>query len=409
MEKTRILLIIPNLGMGGAQRVFHQQLALLSPHFNVQGCVFNWDGALDEDKTNGILSLEVPAGRTWIRKISYFVLRVIRLRKIKRQMNIQVSISHLEGADYINLFSSGSDKVICWIHGTKKFDRNIKGILGLIRKYILMPLIYRRVDKIVTVSKGIKDELKNTFKDVDTLLDTVYNGFDVELIQKLASDSVDAAFLQMSNTSEIIITHGRLSRQKNLRALIGIFEAYRKSVGSKLVIIGDGELRQELLDECQKLGLKTWSCWKKMPWDDLHEVYFLGQQQNPFKYLKHASLYVMTSAWEGFPLALCEAMVCRLPVMATDCYTGPKEILAPEISLSELVTVPYYANFGLLMPLADASNTTVMKIWCEALMDMLRDKHRLKRYSEVGINRICDFDLKLIINETVEVINDVNH
>ena len=409
MEKTRILLIIPNLGMGGAQRVFHQQLALLSPYFSVQGCVFNWDGAFDEDKADSILSLEVPAGRTWIRKISYFVLRVVRLRKLKRQMDIKVSISHLEGADYINLFSSGSDKVICWIHGTKKFDGNIKGFVGLIRKYILMPLIYRRVDKIVTVSKGIKEELKNTFKDVDTLLDTVYNGFDVELIQKLASDPVDAAFIQMTSTSEIIITHGRLSRQKNLRALINIFRESRKSVGSKLVIIGDGELRQELLSECQQLGLKTWSCWEKMPWDDHHEVYFLGHQQNPFKYLKHASLYVMTSAWEGFPLALCEAMVCRLPVMAADCYTGPREILAPEISLSQLVSVPYYANFGLLMPLAEAADTTVMKMWCEALMDMLGNKHRLKSYSEVGIKRICDFDLQLIINQTVEVINGVNH
>jgi hypothetical protein len=126
MDKPKVLIIIPNLGKGGAQRVFHQQFAYLATVADVTGCVFNWDGAFDSDKNGNIISLNVPGGSSIISKIYCFWRRCVELRRVKRKRGIQISISHLEGADYVNILSRVSDRTVCWIHGTKKFDNNFE-------------------------------------------------------------------------------------------------------------------------------------------------------------------------------------------------------------------------------------------------------------------------------------------
>ena len=407
MGKPTILIIIPNLGQGGAQSIFRHHMHHLSLHFKVIGCVFNWDGAFETDKSENVISLDVPGGKTWVHKTYYFILRIIKLRHLKREMKIDVSISHLEGADYVNLLSRDSDKVICWIHGTKKFDENITGLLGLVRHHILMPLVYRRAEKIITVSRGIQDEFKNSFKGVEGLLGTIYNGFDVEDIQKLSLEEADGDFIELCQKSKVVITHCRLSKQKNLTALVHIFSELVKTSSIKLVIIGDGELRQELLDECKNSGLKTSTCWENLAWSDSCDVYFLGQQQNPFKYLRHASLYIMTSNWEGFPLAVCEAMVCKLPVIASDCYTGPREILSPEITSPQPVSKPYYATFGLLMPLANIDTNPTIKVWANEVQRLMENTAQMNKYSKEGIERIKEFDLDSIMAQTVELVETI--
>lgn len=407
MSRLKLLIIIPNLGRGGAQRIYHQQLKHLAPYFDVQGTVFNWDGAFDEDKTEATLSLDVPGGRTWAHKIYYFFLRIVRLRKLKREKNIDISISHLEGADYVNILSRRSEKVICWIHGTKKFDKNIKGLSGFIRHHVLMPLIYIRAEKIVTVSRGIQEEFKHNFRGTQSILKTVYNGFDVIKIQQDSLEMAEDTFIKLAESSSIIITHCRLSKQKNLMSLFFIFKRLIKAKSAKLVIIGDGEMRGELINFSRQSGLKTWVCWSNSPLNMTGDVFFLGHQQNPFKYLSKASLYIMTSNWEGFPLALCEAMVCGLPVMASDCYTGPREILASELNSSQPITDPYYGKFGILMPLADCKNELLINVWVDTIKYVMENKVLLNQYSKSGVERIGEFDLNITIRQTVEMIRTV--
>jgi glycosyltransferase involved in cell wall biosynthesis len=405
--KRKVLLIIPNLGRGGAQRVFHQQLKYLSNDFDVMGCVFNWDGAFEEDKASNIVSLNVSGGVTLLQKIRTFILRIIRLRKLKRENKIDISISHLEGADYVNLLSRGSDKTICWIHGTKKFDRNITGPLGVARHHVLMPILYRRAQKIVTVSNGIRDEMKDSYKGMGDLLQTIYNGFDREFIQTQSLVSVDNNFLKLTKISKTIITHCRLSKQKNLLALIHIFKELIRTTNSKLIIIGDGELRDELIQGCQLINLETWTFWGDDPWSEVCDVFFLGQKQNPFKYLHHASLYIMTSDWEGFPLALCEAMVCGIPVVASDCNAGPREILDPSLNLTQPITMPHNGKYGVLMPMAESKNQLSIGKWVNELQRILRDEELLKKYAWCGAERIKDFKLTYSIEQTVRLLQEI--
>ncbi|MEJ7645111.1 MAG: glycosyltransferase [Chryseolinea sp.] len=405
MRTIRLLLIIPNLGPGGAQRVFHQQLQAFPSYFQVTGCVFNWDDSHSSDQKQNIFSLDIPAGRSHFGKIYYFLKRIIRLRKMKRSRGIDVSISHLEGADYVNVLS-GVGKTICWIHGSKKFDQNIRGLLGFIRQRILMPVLYRQADFIITVSKGIANELRAYLKMSVVPVETIYNGFDIAGIKKQGADKVDDGIQSLQSDGAVIITHCRLSRQKNLSTLLSIFSHLRGSEKVKLVIVGDGELRDSLIEFSRKLGLTIWTVWDKNIMTASSDVFFLGHHDNPLKYLKHADLYVMTSLWEGFPLALCEAIIVGLPVIAADCHTGPREILLPDLEAPQPIAQPLASPLGCLMPMLTINERERIDQWAYTIASMLKNANKHDHAENAGVH-MKKFDIDIAIRRTVEVIHKV--
>ena len=398
----KILLIIPNLGRGGAQQVFRDQLQYFSTKYNAVGCVFNWDDTFEDDRQPNIISLDVPAGKNPFGKIICFFKRVSALKKIKRQHQIDISISHLEGADYINLLSKKKDRVICWIHGTKAFDENINGVVGLLRRKILIPLTYRFSDKIVTVSDGIRQELFQTFRVPTRKTTTIYNSFILEDIVTKASQTVSPQAESIFAGSPIIVTHCRLSRQKNLFALLDIYFALKKQVNARLMILGDGELREQLLSHCLKNGLYVYTVWNhKQSVHANYDIYFMGYERNPYPYLQRSTLYAMTSSWEGFPLSLCEAMACGLPVITTDCYTGPREIIAPNLKTSQPVNQPTSTDYGVLMPLASSDST---KVWSDTIISLLDRPEMRNHLSAKGKERILMFDRKEIGKQWSSVV-----
>jgi glycosyltransferase involved in cell wall biosynthesis len=398
-----LLLLIPNLGRGGAQQVFNDQLRFYS-HFQATGCVFNWDGAFVEETNLNIVSLDVPAGKNFISKLLNFFKRVKAARALKRKLNINVTISHLEGADYVNILSKiKGERIICWVHGSKIFDENIEGTLGILRRRIFIPLAYSRCDKIVTVSEGIRQELIQTFGISPKKITTIYNSFDLETIGNNILAEIPTAHARLFENCQILITHCRLSRQKNLFALIDIYQEGHKTSGAKLMILGDGELREELLAYCKKKNLNVFQIWDKdQPISENFDIYFLGYERNPFPYLSRASLYMMTSSWEGFPLSLCEAMACGLPVISSDCHTGPREIIAPGLH-PQPIEAPLLSKYGMLMPLATEKS---LSAWAETLTSLLQDARLRETLSKSGKERVLAFDRKTISEQWLKILDD---
>ena len=401
MNRHPILIVIPNLGPGGAQRVFRDQLAFYSRHARVVGCVFNWQGSFESDNTSNIVSLNVGGGKSWPGKLLQFWRRIRALKKLKRDLAIRTTISHLEGADYINYFARSGDQRVAWIHGTKVFDGNISGFLGLVRKKLLMPMVYRRFDKIVTVSDGIREEMINTYGVAPGRVRTIYNGIDLGAISRDAGIRLPEQEKRIFEGCVTFITHCRLAKQKNLDGLISVYEGVHQSSKTRLVILGDGELAQSLVELSEGKGLKTFSHWRGDELDASYAVYFLGRRDNPFPYLVASSVFLMTSTWEGFPLSLCEAMACGLLVFASDCHTGPREIITPGLVGPAPVQRPVNVGLGCLMPMCETSEQ--IDLWIQTIKNIVLDSSisKLDKPKE----RIQLLDKLAIEHELLEVIS----
>jgi glycosyltransferase involved in cell wall biosynthesis len=382
-RKPNVLLLIPNLGKGGAQRVFYQHREFLSKDFNVTLCVFNFDGAFEEDTKENILSLNVPGGRNIVEKISCFRKRVQKLKEIKREHKIDLTISHLEGADYVNVLSRQKDKLILWIHGTKLHDKEIKGVVGWLRKAIMLPWLYRRADKIVCVSQLIEVELKSMIPSASQKISTVRNGINVQQVQAKSMEPLPQEWQSLLSKYFVIVTHCRFAPQKNLRALIRLISKLDDMDHVKFVLIGDGQQRNELIELSKTLNISL-----------EEKIFFTGQQKNPFAWLRHSSLYILTSLWEGFPLALCEAIVCGLPVMAADCPTGPKEILG---------AVPA----GVLMPLIREDSPSSIDRWATELRNIIGNPNVLQAYRQQATEGAYQFSDDRTKAETISVVKNI--
>lgn len=410
-SRLRLLIVIPNRGMGGAQRAFHDHSVELGKYYQVTEVIFNEDEVDMYPSGNPVRSLGVPGGGSPLAKVQNFWLRVTRLRELKKELKCDVAVSHLEGADYINLLSKVQEKVIVLIQGSKVHDRNISGAMGILRKKVLMPWLYQRADRIVTVSRDIIPEMTEMFGLPRHKLSAINNSFDVEHVRQLSLEPLDAAMQAVYASAPVLVTSGRLAIQKNQAPLLDVFAVLLKHQPAKLVFIGDGELRQDLLNHARNLGLRVHQA---MDQPNLltsdYDVYFVGLQQNPFKYIRPATVFVFPSAWEGFPLALGEAMTCGIPVVSTDCPTGPREMLALAMEVPKTtLRQAEWAEFGVLMPMLTepASLAADLACWITTLSQLLGDADAQQRLGEAARSRSNDFTHQRIFSQWKKLIDDL--
>lgn len=405
-----LLLIIPNLGLGGAQRVFHDHSVEFARYYPVAETIFNLSGGDLYPSGNPVYSLDVSGGGNLVDKLRNFGRRVRGLRRLREQLRPAVCISHLEGADYVNLLSGGPGKTVLCIHGSKLHDANINGIVGWLRKKVLMPLLYNRADKIVTVSRDIVTELINVFGVEPKKIQTINNFFDVVRIEQAGREPLSAAEAAVYAAGPVLVTSGRLTIQKNQAPLLDVLVQLRRRVPARLMFVGDGELRDSLVAHARSLDLRVFAAWESIALTPEFDVYFLGLQQNPFKYLRPATAFVFPSAWEGFPMALGEAMVCGLPVLSTDCATGPREMLAPVTAApANPLRQAERATYGVLLPLLNQPDTLASDkaVWVEALAELLADPDRRAQLGRLARQRMNDFTREHIFGRWLQLVEEL--
>ena len=131
-------------------------------------------------------------------------------------------------------------------------------------------------------------------------------------ISELKNDKVSEEF---QNDKKVLISIGRLTRQKNFKFLIKNFsKLFEKNNKLQLVIIGDGEKKEELLLQVNELGLHD-------------NIKFIGYKKNVYNYLKHSNYYISTSNWEGSSLSMIDAAYIGIPILCSDCPSGRKEFI----------------------------------------------------------------------------------
>lgn len=174
-------------------------------------------------------------------------------------------------------------------------------------------IVYPRATKIVAISNGVKSELINLLNLSPEKINVIYNPSLTKNKIRKSYEEINHRWFT-SNEFPVVVGVGRLVKQKDFSSLIKAFHILRKKKACKLIIIGDGEEKNTLLNLIQELDLEN-------------EIDLLGFKENPHPYMRLADLFVMSSAWEGFGNVLVEAMAYGTPVISTDCFSGPAEIL----------------------------------------------------------------------------------
>lgn len=346
------------------------------------------------------MSLDVESGTTIFHKLRALWQRISRLRKLKKDLRIDVSISFLEGADYINILSRSGDKVVLSIRGSKRFDETMRNRMPWLRTRILIPWLYRKADVLVAVNYGIASELQKYGLQKSRIV-TIGNFYDLEKITRLSVEPKEVTVEQLYQ-DPIVITTGRLAPEKGLTSLIHVFYGLRRSSHNlRLMVIGDGPQKEELIRTCRHLNLEVHA---GPDFDKRPDVLLLGSQTNVFKYLKGATMYLMNSSSEGFPNGMAEAMICHVPVVSSDCPYGPREILAPEFPFVVPVLEPYIASTGIIMPMIKSEGD--IQTWIKTLSGLLEKKELLLQLAEKGRDRISHFDQSLVVSEWHRVLNN---
>jgi glycosyltransferase involved in cell wall biosynthesis len=320
----RVAIFFHDLGIGGAERVMLQ----LAQGFSEMGHPVD----LVLARAEGPLFSEVPSGVQIIdlktrSPLKMFVGLISYLRKNKPG----VLLSPFEVTSVIAILakkiSDVPTRVVIRISVHLSRNKRTTQWKKFLERFVVSKA-YPLADEVITVSKGVAKDL------------SAYTGIPLERIKVIYNPVVSDELLQAAeqpvhhrffaeNECPVVLGVGRLTEQKDFSTLIKAFDILRKKIPSRLIILGDGEERSYLEELIHSSGLQ-----------DLVDL--PGFDINPFAFMKKASMFVLSSKWEGLPGALIQALACDCPAVSTNCLSGPSEILKD-------------GQYGYLIPVGDVN------------------------------------------------------
>ncbi len=359
----KLLLIVPSLHQGGLEKVCATTARLLQPYFDVQIAIFDSRSIAYDIKGIPVVDLRLPSRPGVIAKVINVLRRGMRLRKLKKEAQIDIAYSFGPTANLANIASGGRAKM--WLGIRSYMDMgNPKQIR----------LFCRCADMVVCCSETICREVQEQYRCGKAV--TLQNPFDIKEVKMLSGR--EEAELPWKE-GRILISMGREDSVKGFWHLLKSFAlVHEKLSDTRLMIIGKGEF-EPYKELAEKLGVNE-------------DIFFTGLKKNPYPYLKKGTLYVLTSYYEGFPNAMVEAMSMGLPVIATDCKTGPREILEDQ--------------YGILIPNMepepdfDPQNITEEeRDLAGQVIGLLEDQDRMQHYREMALKRAGDYTAESYIEK----------
>lgn len=319
LPRKNLLLFRPTLGQGGADRVtltlmqsFDREL--FAPSLVLVKREGEFLGDLPEDIDLTVLGVQ------GLRAAALPLKRLLE----ERQPDIFFSTS------------SGANPVAIMAHKlARQSGRLVISERGLLRRgkvtakkravLALKRALYARADAITAVSDGVRDDLVRELGLARERITVVYNPIVTDEMAEQAAEPVEHEWF--GENVPVILGAGRLVEEKDFGTLIRVFAIVRAKCPVRLVILGEGPLREDLERLARELGIER-------------DFALPGFYKNPFKYMARCSVFVLSSRFEGLPGVLIQAMACGAPVIATDCPSGPSEIITPNAD-------------GMLVPVGD--------------------------------------------------------
>jgi glycosyltransferase involved in cell wall biosynthesis len=197
------------------------------------------------------------------------------------------------------------------------------------------------------------------------------NPIDIPAITQLSQADFSHPWFQPGEPP-VLLALGRLTEQKDFSTLLRAFALLRGSSDARLMIIGDGPQRKDLETLANQLDIAS-------------HVQMPGFMPNPYPYLKRAAMLVLSSRWEGMPSVILEALALGVPIVSTDCQSGPSEILMS-------------GRFGTLVPVGDVTSLAdALKNTLAATLSVKFSETLKKRASDFEPQHLSDRYLRLLI------------
>lgn len=372
---------------GGAERVVSILLEDLVKKYEVHLVVF-YEGLAyqipNQVKMHYLANCSVSSSN--LSKIIYLPYLGFKYYRYCKQNKIDISLSLLNRANYINIlskhFGAKHKTIISERTPTAEFypENSIRGFISR----ALVKLLYPYTDSIIAISKGVAADLANIFGIHKDKIRTIYNPINIEAINaELAT--IKKNDKNLSSHDFTYISVGRLDEKKNFDLLLQAFSILNKS-NTKLIILGDGPLREKLRAKINELNLND-------------SVTLLGFASNIFTHLYNADCFVLPSNCEGFGNVIIEALACGKPVISTDCKYGPSEILAEQqFPVIHDHSQYEFSKYGVLVPL---NNPVTL---AKAMRELADNDVKRESYELVGPQRAQDFNKQNIASQYLEML-----
>ena len=397
--KPKIAILIHSMAGGGAQRFVSHLINSLDDDLEIHLLVF--EDTLAYELPDNLVIKVIDDGNTArgnLLNIARIPLMSFRLLKYCKKNNIGLLLSFLNRPNLTACFTKLIGLKIPLLISERIYtpiwfkEDNFR---GKIAKH-LVSWLYPLADAILPNSQGTRQALENHYGVVNKYF-VIKNIVDLEDIDIKRHEEVDD--VQFDRFTYVYVA--RFSPQKNHQMLIKAFSRLGNK-NAQLLLIGKNyeydklfNTQKEVEELVNTLGLKD-------------KVLILGHKSNPFKYLDRADCFVLASDFEGFPNVLTEAMACGLPIISTDCLTGPRELLAPESGDRTQITGRYeIGQFGVLVPVND-------EIILAAAMKEMMDNQNLRTSYKASIRGVAEKydrgivieDLKRIIDQFLPLVQD---
>lgn len=368
MDKLKIMMLIPELTMGGAQNSFARLAWSLSKEFTVIPIVFDEGLNSFYKLPQDVLSLGTKPAKNKIQKLLNLLKRIRSLSKLKNEISPIACISFLEGADYLNVLTKRKELVVLSIRGSKLHDPNMHAYYFRLRINILIPFLYKKADSIVTVNKGINQELIDQFDIEAKKIHVIYNYIDKNSIDNVATDQ------SVIPTNPFLLFSGRLAHEKGIYGIIKVYSSLLESFPElRLILLGDGPEKDKLISFAKELNLSVGQ-------HETDNICFVGSKLNTNLYVEQATASLLNSVSEGFPNSMAESLLKGKFIVTSDCPYGPRELF--ELGEGKEIVgkrYPIETRGGILLPpISEATEG----LWVNSILQVIRDK------------RVCDIDFR---------------
>lgn len=360
----RLLVVLPDLSGGGAQRVTLRLLSLFDEHrYQITLLVLDGPGELVSLVPPNVRLVYPPRSR---------LLRVGKLSTMRNALNHDVLIAAMElrASFCVHFAATGLRKPsIGWVRIA--FGEYAREISDKNRRKAKQT--YGDFDRLVFVSDGAQESFERWYGESRRGdWRRIYNPYTIDPAVAAAAASTSAG----TTARPLIVGAGRLEKRKGFDVLIDAVAALKKrGIIVDLALLGEGPLADELREQARALGIAD-------------QLQLPGFVQDVGDWLKRATLYVLSSRIEGLPGTILEAFAAGTPVVATRCPHGPEELLQE-------------GKAGLLVPMDDAP------AMADAMQSLLESPERRAEFASAGRQRLVDFSADRILPQWEALISEL--